>query len=154
MVELTGGEPLLQDGIYSLMSALLEKERTVLVETNGSISVDRVPHRVSIILDIKCPGSGMDSSNNWDNIQHLASRAAQGCNDEVKFVLSSKSDFAWAKEIVAKYTLSETVTVLFSPNDQLLPPKKLADLILQQKLPVRLQLQLHKILWPDKDRGV
>ena len=154
MVELTGGEPLLQDGAYLFMNALVEKKRTVLLETNGSILVDRVPPEVNIILDIKCPDSGMESTNNWENIQYLNSRSRQGCRDEVKFVLSSADDFFWARDIVEQYKLNETVTVLFSPNDKSLQPSELAELILQHKLPVRLQLQLHKTLWPDKDRGV
>lgn len=154
MVELTGGEPLLQQETYPLMDALLNKGRTLLIETNGSVSIERVPKKANIILDFKCPDSGMADSNNWDNIDQLSKRSRKGCSDEVKFVLSSKEDFHWANDVINKYKLTQLATVLFSPNDQKLHPRKLAELILDYKLPVRLQLQLHRILWPEQDRGV
>ena len=154
LVELTGGEPLLQENVYLLIKALLEKERTLLIETNGSIVLDRVPHGAHIILDIKCPGSGMEQSNNWDNIQLLESRSQNGCADEIKFVLSGADDFYWAMETVKKQRLNEITKVLFSPNETMMSARELAELILQNSLPVRLQLQLHKSLWPDMDRGV
>lgn len=154
MIELTGGEPLLQEEIYPLMETLLSRGRTVLVETNGSIAIDRVPDAATVILDIKCPGSGMDSTNDWNNIEKLSIRANNGSRDEVKFVLSSEQDFLWAKDIVEKHRLDRIVTVLFSPIDQSFHPRELAELILHHNLPVRLQLQLHRILWPEHDRGV
>lgn len=154
MVELTGGEPLLQDKVYPLIDALLSEKRTVLMETNGSISIERVPAGAKIILDIKCPGSGMDSTNNWDNMELLKVRAQNGGCDEVKFVLSSENDFNWAKEIVGKFKLDSITSVLFSPNEKTFRADELAKLILLNRLPVRLQLQLHKILWPEVDRGV
>lgn len=154
MVELTGGEPLLQEAVYPLMETLLAKGRTVLVETNGSLPVDRIPAAATIILDIKCPGSGMDSTNDWDNIEILSRRSGLGSRDEVKFVLSSEHDFFWAKDIVAKHHLEKFTAVLFSPTDQSFAPQALARLILEHNLPVRLQLQLHRILWPEHDRGV
>ena len=154
MVEFTGGEPLLQKEVYPLIDKLLGQGRTVLVETNGSFSIDQIPHAANIILDIKCPDSNMDSSMNWDNIDQLCKRANQGSHDEVKFVLSSEQDFIWAKKIVQKHELDKAVTVLFSPVEGSLEPQKLAELILQYNLPVRLQLQLHRILWPEHDRGV
>ena len=91
---------------------------------------------------------------NWDNIEQLFKRANQGSHDEVKFVLSSEKDFIWAKKIVQKHKLDKAVTVLFSPVEGSFEPQKLAELILQYNLPVRLQLQLHRILWPEHDRGV
>jgi len=154
MVELTGGEPLLQKEVYPLIDILLDRGRTVLVETNGSININKIPQTASIILDIKCPDSNMDSSMNWDNIEQLFKRASQGSHDEVKFVLSSEKDFIWAKKIVQKHKLDKAVTVLFSPVEGSFEPRKLAELILQYNLPVRLQLQLHRILWPEYDRGV
>ena len=154
MVELTGGEPLLQKEVYPLIDKLLGQGRTVLVETNGSININKIPQTASIILDIKCPDSNMDSSMNWDNIEQLFKRASQGSHDEVKFVLSSEKDFIWAKKIVQKHKLDKAVTVLFSPVEGSFEPRKLAELILQYNLPVRLQLQLHRILWPEYDRGV
>lgn len=154
MVELTGGEPLLQQEIYPLMDTLLKRGHAILVETNGSLPIDRIPESAAVILDIKCPGSEMDSINDWNNIQKLFERSGKGCRDEVKFVLSSTDDFFWAKDIVTKHRLDQMLSVLFSPNDQSLAPRELAELILRYKLPVRLQLQLHRILWPECDRGV
>lgn len=154
MVELTGGEPLLQENVYPLLKALVEKDRTVLLETNGSIAVDRVPDQVSIILDVKCPDSGMDSSMNWGNLDILFRRAAGESTDEVKFVLSSREDFFWAKDIVKKHGLDTMLPVLFSPNEEKLKASRLAGLILNHELQVRLQPQLHRILWPDAERGV
>lgn len=153
MVELTGGEPLLQEESYILTDALLSKGRTVLIETNGSLPIDRVSNGASVILDIKCPDSGMDSTNNWDNIELLADRAQKGCRDEVKFVLSSENDFLWARDIAEKYRLIDMIPVLFSANETKFRAKVLAGLILHHKLTVRLQIQLHRILWPELDRG-
>ena len=96
----------------------------------------------------------MDSATNWDNVDQLFRRADQGSHDEVKFVLSSEQDFIWAKEQVKQHRLDKAVTVLFSPVEGSLNPRKLAELILHHNLPVRLQLQLHRILWPEHDRGV
>ncbi len=154
MVEFTGGEPLLQENIYPLIDTLLEEGRTVLVETNGSLSIEKLPPRVSIILDIKCPDSGMDSRTDWNNINILSARKNTGSRDEIKFVLSSEKDFLWAKDIIEQYNLPAVATVLLSPVEYLLAPSHLAELIMQFHLPVRLQLQLHRLLWPDMDRGV
>ena len=154
LVEITGGEPLLQEKIYELIDTLLEQNRTVLIETNGSISIEHVPSGAHIIMDIKCPGSGMEDKTDWDNIHQLISRSKYGSHDEIKFVLSSPEDFQWAKEIVAQYKLHEIGTVLFSANEEKFPARELAELILQHRLQVRLQIQLHKLLWPELDRGV
>ena len=96
----------------------------------------------------------MDSSMNWENIELLSKRSNQGSHDEVKFVLSSEQDFAWAEKIVRKYELEKAATILFSPVEGSFEPRKLAELILHNNMPVRLQLQLHRILWPEHDRGV
>ena len=106
MIELTGGEPLLQKEVYPLIDKLLGQGRTVLVETNGSINIDKIPQTASIILDIKCPDSNMDSSMNWDNIEQLFKRANLGSHDEVKFVLSSEQDFIWAKKLCKNINLT------------------------------------------------
>lgn len=153
MVELTGGEPLLQENIYPLMDALIHSGRTVLIETNGSKSIEHLSYGASVILDIKCPDSGMVNTINLDNIELIRERTEKGCTDEVKFVLSSEEDFLWAKDFVALYRLDTLVPVLFSPVEGSLDAKRLAELILHHQLPVRLHLQLHKILWPEKDRG-
>ncbi len=154
MVELTGGEPLLQEGVYPLMEALVEAGRTVLLETNGSLLLDRVPDPVTVIMDVKCPDSGMADRNLNDNLPFLRRRQRRGCRDEIKFVLSSEADFHWARRLVEQEDLTATVPVLFSPVRPLLAPTDLAGLLLASRLPVRMQLQLHTLLWPDRDRGV
>jgi 7-carboxy-7-deazaguanine synthase len=154
MVEFTGGEPLLQENIYPLINTLLEEGRTVLVETNGSLSISKIPVQVSVILDIKCPDSGMDSRTDWNNLNHLSARKSKNSHDEIKFVISSERDFLWAKSVIEQYNLAAVATVLLSPVEYLLAPARLAELIMQHRLPVKIQLQLHRLLWPDKDRGV
>ncbi len=154
MVELTGGEPLLQENIYPFIDILLNEGRTVLVETNGSLSIEKIPSPVSVILDIKCPDSGMDDRTYWNNIDIFVDRTSRGCRDEVKFVISSEKDFVWSKNIVEQYNLNSIATVLFSPVEYLLAPTQLAEMIMEHRLPVKMQLQLHRILWPEKVRGV
>jgi 7-carboxy-7-deazaguanine synthase len=147
IVEITGGEPLLQDGVYSLFEKLLEKARTILLETNGSISLKDVPENIFKIMDIKCPGSEMHEFMELDNFQYLTPR------DEVKFVLSSRTDYDWAVQLAREYELQKNSTITFSPVNSLLAPDVLAGWILEDQLPVRLELQLHTILWPDRKRG-
>lgn len=154
LVEITGGEPLLQAGVFSLMLALVAGGRQVLLETNGSLALDRVPDQVGIIMDIKCPGSGMAAHNLGDNLNLLRERSRRQCRDEVKFVLSSEDDFHWARQLVERERLDRFVPVLFSPVRALLAPSRLAQLILDSRLKVRLQLQLHTLLWPEQTRGV
>jgi 7-carboxy-7-deazaguanine synthase len=154
MTEITGGEPLLQEAVYPLMNALLAQGREVLLETGGSLSIARVPAAVGVILDIKCPDSGMMAHNDWGNIEVLRQRKAAGSRDELKFVLSSAEDAAWAAQVVREHSLTELLPVLFSPVVDLLPPARLADFILREQLPVRLQLQLHTQIWPGVSRGV
>lgn len=153
-VEITGGEPLLQEAVYPLMEALVNHGRTVLLETNGSIDISQVPDGVHIIMDIKCPGSNMEQQVNWDNIDRLKERRLRACRDEVKFVLSSAEDFYWAAAKVKKQGLDELLPVLFSPVQPALPPETLAQLLLEARLNIRLQLQLHALLWPGQQRGV
>ena len=154
MIELTGGEPLLQDNIYPLLDALLAEGRTVLIETNGSIRIDRIPIGVSVILDIKCPGSNMTDRMDWENINLLRSRKGKSCQDEVKFVLSSEQDYIWALAQIKEYQLIELAPLLFSPVETSFEAARLAELMLADQMPARLQLQLHRLIWPDQDRGV
>lgn len=146
LVEVTGGEPLVQPGTPLLLEALLEQGRTVLLETNGSLSLARVPAAVVKIVDIKCPDSGMGSSFLTENLNFLQA------HDELKFVLCSENDYRWAIAFIEHHHLWGR-ELLFSPVPDALPPSLLADWLLADKLPVRLQLQLHKILWPDQERG-
>jgi len=147
-VVITGGEPLLQDETYILCSRLLDAGVTVLLETNGSILIKDVDQRVHRILDLKCPGSGMDKYMNLQNFDYLTVR------DEIKFVISHREDFEWALEILKQHELQGRAHVLFSPVSDRLHPQELAEWILQEKLNVRLQLQIHRYIWPDTLRGV
>ncbi|ADW17525.1 Radical SAM domain protein [Desulfobulbus propionicus DSM 2032] len=154
MVEVTGGEPLRQNGVYPLMRNLLAAGLTVLLETNGSLPLCGVPEEVGIVMDIKCPDSGMAAHNLADNLDLLRERARRQCRDEIKFVLSSVDDFHWARQVVTRERLDRLLPVLFSPVRPLLDPALLAQLLLDHRLNVRLQLQLHALLWPDRARGV
>lgn len=147
-VLLTGGEPLLQAEVYELIRLLLEDQRTVLVETCGSLSIGKLDPRVITILDVKCPGSGEVEKNDWSNLSLLREQ------DEVKFVLCHREDYRFACEILSRYRLPGRCKVLFSAAQGFLQPQELASWILRDHLPVRLQLQLHKILWPGLERGV
>jgi 7-carboxy-7-deazaguanine synthase len=147
LVELTGGEPLLQKGIYPLFAELLAAGRTVLLETNGSISLESVPKDVVKIMDMKCPGSGMHENMNYDNFGFMTPK------DEVKFVISSREDYNWATQLVRAYGLHHKTTITFSPVTSMLSPPLLAEWMLEDVLPVRLRLQLHTILWPGKTKG-
>jgi 7-carboxy-7-deazaguanine synthase len=153
MVELTGGEPLLQEDIYPLLSGLIEARRKVLIETNGTMSIERIPSRASVILDIKCPDSGMSDKMDWNNLSRLAARREEGARDEIKFVLSSEKDFLWASNLIGEYRLDSLGTVLLSPVEYLFAPVHLAELIMEHRLPARLQIQLHRLLWPEKTSG-
>ncbi len=154
LVEITGGEPLHQPGVYPLMEHLLACGRQVLLETNGSLPVSGVPDAVAIIMDIKCPDSGMAARNLPENIALLKERSRRQCRDEIKFVLSSVDDFHWARTLVEDERLDQVAPVLFSPVRPLLAPQTLARLLLDHRLNVRLQLQLHTLLWPGQNRGV
>ena len=149
LVEITGGEPLLQDDVYPLMDRLLAAGRTVMLETGGHRSIARVPAAVVKIVDVKCPGSGEAGKNDWDNLDRLAP------HDQVKFVVGDRADYEFACDVVARYRLtSRCADVLMSPVHGVLAPKELARWILDDRLPVRLQLQLHKYVWAPSTRGV
>ncbi len=154
LVEITGGEPLLQQNVYALMDRLVTNNRKVLIETNGSLDISAIPIDVTVIMDIKCPDSGSNAMHH-ENIETIHRRAAlrKGAT-EIKFVLSSLADYIWAKELTIQYDLSGSAPVLFSPVKNRLPVEDLASAILNDELPVRLQLQLHPIIWPNIQRGV
>jgi len=149
LVEITGGEPLLQDDVYPLMAALLSRGMTVLLETGGQLSVDRVPAGVVKILDVKCPGSGESARNHWPNLDRLQPA------DQVKFVILDRADYEFARHVVMRHEIaSRCAAVLFSPVHGALDPAELAAWILADRLPVRLQLQVHKLIWGAHARGV
>jgi 7-carboxy-7-deazaguanine synthase len=148
-VLVTGGEPMLQQSIYELFESLLERGYTVLVETGGQISLATVNPRIHKIMDFKCPSSGMEEHNLYENVHYLTRK------DEVKFVVADRNDFNWSCEIIRRFDLTSRVSaVLFSPVHSRLPHADLADWVLKCGLPIRLQLPLHKIIWPDVQRGV
>jgi 7-carboxy-7-deazaguanine synthase len=149
LVEITGGEPLLQDDVYPLMERLLAAGRRVMLETGGHRSIARVPPAVLKVVDVKCPGSGEAARNDWDNLGRLAP------HDEVKFVIQDRADYEYASDVVARHNLPERCrAVLFSPVHGVMDPKQLAEWILADRLPVRLQLQAHKYIWSPDTRGV
>jgi len=149
LVEITGGEPLLQDDVYPLMAELQTRGMTVLLETGGHISVARVPAGVVKILDVKCPASGESARNHWPNLDLLAPQ------DEVKFVVQDRADYEFARRVVDRHGLSiRCAAVLFSPVHGILAPGELASWILEDRLRVRLQLQVHKLIWGAHARGV
>ena len=155
MVELTGGEPLLQPGCLQLIDRLLAANRTVLLETNGSQPIASVPAAVRVIIDVKCPGSGMVQSWLQDNLEAIRLRAAAvPASTEVKFVISDKDDYLYARDFIRKHDLASHAPVLFSPVRGRISPGDLAGAILEDHLPVRLQVQLHTVIWPDRTRGV
>lgn len=148
LAELTGGEPLLQKEIGLLADRLLAKGYTVLCETSGSVPVDRVPAEVVKIVDFKCPGSGEEAANDWSNLELLSE-----LRDEVKFVIADREDYEWARRQVAERDLTR-FTVHFSPEFESMDRELLARWILEDGLPVRLQLQVHKFIWAPDARGV
>ncbi len=149
LVEITGGEPLLQEDVYPLMARLVDEGRTVLLETGGHLSVARVPPEIVKILDVKCPASGESAKNHWPNLEKL------GVRDQVKFVIQDRADYEFARDVVARYALDRRVAaVLFSPVHGVLAPKALAEWVLADRLQVRVQLQVHKYIWGADARGV
>jgi 7-carboxy-7-deazaguanine synthase len=148
LVLLTGGEPLLQPELPELARELLEGGFEVIVETGGHRDVSQLPEGVCIILDVKTPGSGESHRNLWGNLRHL-DRA-----DAVKLVLCSEEDYVWAKQVIAEHRLAERTTVLLSPSFGQLEPRTLIEWMLRDRLPARLNLQLHKYVWPPDARGV
>jgi 7-carboxy-7-deazaguanine synthase len=166
LVELTGGEPLLQKNSLALMKSLCDSGFTVLLETSGALDIGPVDARVRRIMDLKCPSSGESGRNRWENVRHLKS------TDEVKFVIGTCQDYEWAKEIVLTRKLAELCPILFSSVAALLPHQQdkslravpagqtpitrqqLVERIVADALPVRFQLQMHKFIWPPDQKGV
>lgn len=149
LVEITGGEPLLQRDVYPLMETLLATGKTVLLETGGHVDISKVPHDVVKVVDVKCPGSGEVGRNDLANLDRLAG------HDEVKFVIRDRPDYEFARAIVDEYGLEDRcAAVLFSPVHRVLDPERLSGWALADRLPVRIQIQLHKYLWGDDARGV
>jgi 7-carboxy-7-deazaguanine synthase len=149
LVEVTGGEPLLQKNVLPLMTLLADAGRTVLLETSGAHDISEVDPRVHRIMDLKTPGSGESGRNLFSNIEHLTPR------DEVKFVIGSREDYEWSKEQVERFELPRRCrAILFSPIFGRIDPREIVDWILADKLPVRFQLQMHKFIWTPTQRGV
>ncbi len=149
LVELTGGEPLLQPGVIPLMKELCDAGRTVLVETSGEADVSRVDPRVHKIMDLKAPGSGESARNRWTNLDHIGKR------DEIKFVLASRVDYEWMRDVIRTRDLSRrTPNLLASTVFGKLATKELVAWVLEDKLPVRVQLQMHKYVWAPETQGV
>jgi 7-carboxy-7-deazaguanine synthase len=149
LVEITGGEPLLQPAVHPLMAALADAGHEVLLETGGGLDIAGVDPRIGRIVDIKCPGSGESENNRWPNLDLLRA------GDEVKFVLAGAGDYRWAKQVIVERRLAELdVPILFSPVWGALDAAELASWIVRDRLPVRLNLQLHKVLWGADARGV
>src|SRR5438552_2519661 len=148
LVEITGGEPLLQEEVFGLMGELANRGLTVLLETSGAHDMSRVDPRVHIIMDLKCPDSGECEGNRWANLDVLKS------TDEIKFVLASRRDFEWAEETIRTRNLDRRFIVLLSPVFGAVEPLQLAEWLLASGLSVRMQLQLHKYIWDPQARGV
>lgn len=148
LVEVTGGEPLAQADSAVLISKLCDAGYTVLVETSGSIDITLLDPRAHVILDVKCPGSGMTERMYWPNLGKLSAK------DEAKFVLADRKDYEWARDILARHDLAKRCAVLMSPAFGNLEPRQLAEWILADRLPVRIQLQMHKFIWAPDMRGV
>ncbi len=148
LVEITGGEPLVQEDVYELMTRLCDEGYEVLLETGGSIDISIVDPRVKRIVDIKCPGSRMEKKNYWKNIDYL------GPGDETKFVIADRQDYEWAKDVMNAYELGKNCPVMMSVVFGVLEPIQLAEWILEDKLNVRFQLQMHKYIWNPEMHGV
>lgn len=149
LVEVTGGEPLLQEDVYPLLQALVDRGRTVLLETGGHRSTARVPEPVVTVLDVKCPGSGEALRNDWHNLERLRP------HDEVKFVVKDRDDYEYARDVIRRYDLaSRAAAVHLSPVHGVMEARVLSEWILADRLPARVQLQLHKYIWDAETRGV
>lgn len=149
LVELTGGEPMLQPETPALMARLIKDGHTVLLETGGHISLEAVPDDVITIMDVKCPGSGESARMHWPNIDLLSP------HDEVKFVIANRADFDFARDVIDKFNLSRKVSaILLSPVHGALAPADLAKWMLETAVPARLQIQAHKYIWSPEARGV
>jgi 7-carboxy-7-deazaguanine synthase len=147
-VEVTGGEPLFQENVHPLLKILCDKGYEVLLETGGSLNIGNVDKRVRRILDFKCPSSGMEKKNLWENVNRLK------IYDEVKFVIGDRIDYEWAKDKIVEYGLMDKCTVLMSPVFDAIAPKVVAAWILEDKINVRFQIQMQKYIWKPDARGV
>ena len=148
LVEITGGEPLLQTNVHALMKRLCDGRYDVMIETGGHRDITCIDPRVKRIMDIKCPGSLMEKRNLWENIEALTAQ------DEVKFVIADETDYEWAKKVIQKYNLSDRCTVLISPVFGNIENRTLAEWILRDQIDVRFQLQIQKYIWDPTTKGV
>jgi 7-carboxy-7-deazaguanine synthase len=148
LVEVTGGEPLVQSECLPLLQKLCDDGYEVLIETGGSLPIENIDKRVSVIMDLKCPSSKMMKKNRYENIKHLKTI------DEVKFVIGTREDYEWSKNIIVEYELTKKCQLLFSVVFDSLEPVTLVNWILEDNLSVRFQLQMHKIIWDPTKKGV
>ena len=148
LVEVTGGEPLFQDECIDLLNELVNSSYEVMLETGGSLSIFDVPKKVVKIVDFKCPSSGMVKKNLWSIVDDLQA------HDEVKFVIGNREDFDWAKDRITEYSMDKICTLLFSPTFGEIDPQQIVEWILAENLPVRMQLQMHKMIWSPEEKGV
>ena len=148
LVEVTGGEPLAQEGCPELLARLCDQGYTVLLETSGALDVSGVDPRVHLVMDIKCPGSGMSERMLWSNLERL------GPGDEVKFVLADRQDYLYARQVIRRHGLERRCRVLLSAVAERLDPRQVVRWMLADRLPARFQLQMHKYIWPPQTRGV
>jgi len=148
LVEVTGGEPLFQDECIDLLNELVNSNYEVMLETGGSLSISDVPKKVVKIVDFKCPSSGMVKKNLWSIVDDLQA------HDEVKFVIGNREDFDWAKDRITEYSMDKICTLLFSPTFGEINPQQIVEWILAENLPVRMQLQMHKMIWSPEEKGV
>ena len=148
LVEVTGGEPLFQDKCINLLNELVNSNYEVMLETGGSLSISDVPKKVIKIVDFKCPSSAMEKKNLWSIVNDLQP------HDEVKFVIGNREDFDWAKDRITEYSLDKICTLLFSPTFGKVDPQLIVEWILSENLPVRMQMQMHKMIWSPDKQGV
>ena len=148
LVEVTGGEPLFQDKCINLLNELVNSNYEVMLETGGSLSISDVPKKVIKIVDFKCPSSAMEKKNLWSIVDDLQP------HDEVKFVIGNREDFDWAKDRITEYSLDKICTLLFSPTFEKIDPQLMVEWILAENLPVRMQMQMHKMIWSPDKQGV
>lgn len=148
LVEVTGGEPLVHAEAFPLIAKLCDAGHTVLIETSGAVDIGPVDSRAHVILDVKCPGSGMSDRMHWPNLAKLTAK------DEAKFVIADRKDYEWAREVMARHDLTACCSVLMSPVFGSLEPRLLAEWVLEDRLPIRFQLQIHKFIWAPDMRGV
>ena len=148
LVEVTGGEPLFQEECIDLLNELVNSNYEVMLETGGSLSISNVPKKVIKIVDFKCPSSKMVKKNLWSIVEDLQP------HDEVRFVIGDREDFDWEKDRITKYSLDKICTLLFSPAFGKIDPQHIVEWILADNLPVRMQMQMHKMIWNPEEKGI